>query len=697
MTFNYDTAIKEATKAADDYYNGISDMSDDQYDYLLDEIRAYEEANPEEAISHALFTEVAAGQSNDSADIKHDVPMLSLRKVNDTETMNKFVQKHKGQKILAEPKIDGIALVLKYENGSFVQAATRGDGQHGENMTSRILKHKPEGIPLTVPHVESFEVRGELYMTHEDLIKTNEVRQQWEDEYLALRGTEKSRSVWDYPILKNTRNGVSGAFRSENLDKTITVKGSTTTLIAPKAHMSFAVYDALFQEKQDTYTENLELVEELGFTTARSLLPEIVKEAGDPIAMIEALGENRDDLAYPIDGCVLKLDSMSQRDLLGADSRAPRWAMAYKYANKTAITVVRDIEPSVGRTGRLALRARMDKVEIDGSEIQYASVHNVDWLMSKDVRVGDTVILSKANDIIPQVQEVVYAQRPDDSMPWEPPATCPQCGEEWNKDTLLWRCESPECSVLGTLIYAAGRTIFDWDGFSTALITQLVEEGRLNDTADVFTLTKEELTNIKVGSGVNMDGSDRVLGETSAQKIYDNIQKSKDKPLSIVIASLGIRMLGRTFGRRLAAKFHTMSNIQDLTLADWLAQDDMGIAQKRAEVFHEGILNRAPLIEKLAAQGVNMGSEEESSPASKALEGLKIVVTGSMKGSPLENLTREGMKDLIESHGAKSSSSVSSTTSILVCGEEGSSKWKKAKELGIEILTPAEFAEKVGV
>lgn len=703
MTFNYIQAVADAQEAAENYYNGVSDMSDDQYDYLLEEIKEYEIANPEEVIQHGLFDEVAAGMNTDNADVPHDPPMLSLSKVNNLEDMSKFLAKNSQQNILVEPKLDGTALVLHYENGKLSLAATRGDGQYGEDMTSRVFKHQPQGVPFEVPYSGYFQVRGELYMTHEDLEKTNQVRQQWEDDYLSLRN-RKTRNTWDYPLLKNARNGVSGAFRADNEDKVSRDKDNNAISIpAPKAFMRFAVYDVLLEDSSSvSYSGDLDWIEEIGFTTARSLIPEGVKKEIDPIAILQGLEAHRSVLPYPIDGCVFKIDSLSERNIQGVSSRAPRWAMAYKYPNETAITRVVNIKPSVGRTGRLALTAEVEKAHIDGSDITKASVHNVDWLLKKGIRIGDTVILAKANDVIPQIEEVVLSKRPTDSQPWEPPTACVKCGQDWNKDTLIWRCENPECSVQGSIEYAASRTIFDWDGFATKLITELVNSGRLNDIADVFTLTVEEIadTPMRDDKGeprFNKEGELIVWGENRAKKIHKRIQDSKNTDLSKVIASLNVRMLGRTYGRRLSQKFHTMSKIQSLTLEDWLSLSDMGIAEKKAHTFHQGILDRAPLIKKLEEVGVNMGTEEDENVSSQALEGLKIVVTGSMKGTPLQEYKRDQMIELIESHGGKSSNSVSSSTSILVCGEEGSSKWKKAKDLGITILSPAEFAERIGL
>lgn len=671
MAFDYPAAIKQAQQAAQAYYgDGESGISDDAYDYLLDEIQEYEKANPDKVIEHGLFTAVAAGVSVDKKQVQHHPPMLSLDKISqkkqdETQAFTKFIAKHAGQKLTVEPKLDGIALTLHYKDGRLVQAATRGDGRYGEDMTSNVLFHKPKNLPLTVSHAGEFEVRGELYMTEDDYTETNRIR--------AEHGAE---------ILANPRNGTSGAFRREQKEYA--------------AVLSFAVYDVIVDSDANTYSENLDWVESLGgFVTARSLLPVKVSQAGDALAVVKALGEARPSLDFPIDGATVKIDSLEERDRLGIGSKSPKWAIAFKYENEVAITKVNDILVSVGRTGRIGLRAYMDEVGISDSEIEYASVHNVEWVQNMDLRIGDTVVLEKAGDVIPQVQDIILAKRPADSVSWVPPQTCPQCDEPWNKDSKLWRCETPECSVLGTIIYVAGRDIMDWDGFSTSAITYLVENEIVNDIADVFSLTVDDLASVHMGRTKD-DGTPVLLGQTRAKKIHQSIQDSKAQPFARVLSSLGIRMLGRTFGRRLSQRFTTMDAVQALSLDEWKALGDMGIGEKRAEVFYEGIEARAGLIQKLRDAGVNMG-EQDSQDGSQELAGKKVVVTGSMKGSPLGELSRNQMNELIEKHGGKSSSSVSSSTDILVCGEEGSSKWKKAKELGKTILTPSEFAEMVGL
>ena len=668
MSLNYIEAVEQAKKAAEAYYGSeVSDMSDDAYDYLLEEIKNYETEHPHEVVEHGLFDAVSAGVNTDKKDIKHIPPMLSLNKVsqnqqNETQELTKFIEKYSSYTLDVEPKLDGIALTLHYKDGHLAYAATRGDGKFGEDMTSNVKFHKPQNVLFDVPFNGEFEVRGELFMSEQDYLDTNELREK--------NGQE---------LLKNPRNGVSGSFRRERVDY--------------PAVMRFAVYDVIVDSDTDSYSENLDWVESIGFTTARSLLPDTVKNAGSVLKMVEKLGEERANLTFPIDGATIKIDSLEARDTIGIGSRAPKWAIAFKYENETAVTRILSIEPNIGRTGRLSLRAQVEPVQIGDSTIEYASTHNVDWTQKMGLRIGDTVILAKAGDVIPQIDSVIFSKRPQDSTPWEPPVVCHQCGEEWDKSTLLWRCETPECSVLGTVIYVSGRDILDWEGFASSAITYLVENEIVNDIADVFSLTIDDLAKIEMGK-TKQNGSPVLLGYTRAEKIYNNIQESKNQPLARVLAALGIRMLGRTFGRRLAQKFSDMSEIQSLSLADWKNMKDLGIADKRAEVFYEGFQKRKNLIQKLKDAGVNMKADESTS---QVLMGKKIVVTGSMKGSPLGDYSRNQVNELIEKNGGKSSSSVSSSTDILVCGEEGSSKWKKAKELGKTILTPAEFAEMVGI
>ncbi|MCU6481294.1 NAD-dependent DNA ligase LigA [Arthrobacter sp. A2-55] len=653
----YADAVERALSAAKAYeQTDVEEMSDPEFDRLLASIRAYEAANDMEP-EHGLYDVGHGGATG--GDVEHATRMLSLDKPGEDGVID-FAKAHPDA--IIEPKIDGLALSIRYENGILMTGARRGDGYSGEDVTARL--YGVEGLPDTIDS-GTFEVRGELYLSDENMVKANEVR--------AAAGK---------PPFKNARNGIAGMINKED--------GSYDGLY------SFAAYSTTLDERAD-HTENMAALEGLGFTTARSLLPQSVLDAPDPMAAIAALGAERKGLGFLMDGAVLKVNTAAERDALGERTSSPRWATAFKYPPVEEPTVIEDIEYEIGKTGRLSLRARLAPVDVDGSTVTYASLHNVGDLMRKDLRIGDTVQAYKANDIIPQVHLPRTDLRSAASKPWQPPATCPKCNGEFDKSTELWRCTNPDCSVSGRIQYAASRDAgFDIEGLGGSIGDALIEADLVKDVSDLFYLKQEDLANLPLG--MTEKGTERRVGEKTAAKIMAEIEKAKSQPLNRVITSLSMRYTGRTFGRRLAAAFPTMEALRSATV-DQLANVE-GIGQTKAEGIHAGLKANAAVLDRMAAAGVNMGTPPRERPAGVrppklvAPDGapMNVVITGSLKGSALGSLSRTGAQELIEANGGKASGSVSKNTSLLVCGEEGSSKWNKAKELGIKVVTPDEFA-----
>jgi len=647
----YEAAVETAIAASKAYYQSDETLMEDQdFDRLLDRIERYEDANGIQS-DHGLFDTVGhAGEVG--GDVTHATPMLSLDKPGE-EGVWDFVEKHPDA--IVEPKIDGLAISLTYVDGKLVRAARRGDGYTGEDVTDRI--QNVEGLP---PEAASgdFEVRGEIYLSNANLPKANEVR--------AKAGKAP---------FANARNGVAGMLNKKD--------GTYAGLL------SFAAYSTTFKGEMD-HLDQMDELSDLGFTTARSLLPESVLNAEDPMGAIAELGRERKDLGFLMDGAVVKVPTNAQKEELGEGSRAPKWAVAYKYPPVEEPTVIRDFELNIGKTGRLSIRAVFDKVEVDGSELEYASVHNVGWMERADLRVGDEVMAYKANDIIPQVHLPRIDRRADDSAAWTPPRVCPQCGEEFDKSTELWRCNTPECSVSGRISYGVSRDAgFDIEGLGTKIGDALIEAELVSNIGDVFTLDHDQLATLDLGEG-------RLLGHKNAEKIMAEIDKARSAPWNRVITSLSMRMTGRTMGRRLAAAFPTAEALVNAT-EEQLAQIE-GISKVKAAAIRKGIQANIPVLQTMAAAGVNMGAEKDESAGGNALAGLNVVVTGSMKSDPrTAKLTRGSTQELIEAHGGKASGSVSKSTSLLVCGEQGSSKWVKANDLGIRIVTPTEFADMLGL
>jgi DNA ligase (NAD+) len=656
---SYESSVERALSAATAYeQTDTLEMEDAEFDRLLADIKAYEDANGIEA-EHDLHSSVGHGGAN-GGDVEHSTPMLSLEKPGE-DAVIAFAAKHPNAVI--EPKIDGLAISVRYENGVMVRAARRGDGYTGEDVTDRV--RGVDGLPESAGEGD-YEVRGELYLNDENKAKANAIRK--------AAGKEP---------FKNARNGVAGMLNKQD--------GTYAGLF------SFAAYSTTMGQDKD-HLETMQDLEGLGFTTARSLLPQSVLDAEDPMSAIAALGAERKGLNFLMDGAVLKVPTAAERSALGEGSSAPKWAVAYKYAPVEEPTVIRDIELNIGKTGRLSLRAVFDKVDVDGSELEYCSLHNVGWLERADIRIGDEVLAYKANDIIPQVHLPREDLRSADSKPWQPPTACPQCGEDFDKTTELWRCLTPECSVSGRISYASSRDAgLDIEGLGGSIGDALIEKDLVKDVGDLFTLTEDQLAGLELGE--TSTGGTRTLGKKNAAKIMAEIEKAKTQPLNRVITALSMRFTGRTFGRRLASEFGTMEALQAATVSQ-LANVE-GIGEKKAEVIHEQLKKNAPVIAKLRAAGVNMGAPK-ATPAAGAKapkltkadgKPMNVVVTGSVKGSPLGSLSRSGVQELIEAKGGKASGSVSKTTDLLVCGEPGSSKFLKAQELGIRIVTPDEFAQ----
>jgi DNA ligase (NAD+) len=408
--------------------------------------------------------------------------------------------------------------------------------------------------------------------------------------------------------------------------------------------------------------------------------------------MIDRVARHRDRLGFPIDGVVVKADADTDRARLGSGSRAPKWAVAYKYEAQSATTRVVDITTTVGKTGRLGIRIKVVPVFVGGTTVTYATGHNVAWMAEKDIRVGDTVTVKRANDVIPYIESVDLAARPADAVAWQPPATDPN-GGEWDKSTLLWRSTDPSLSIGASIQYAASRDALDIDGMGAEIVDALVEQVLVTRLPDLFDLTVDDLANLPLAS-------DRRLGAKNAVKLVEQIEHAKDAPWNRVITALGLRMTGRTMSRRLAAAFPNMGALLGASVTALSGVDGIGDV-KAAVIFTElhALTSDADpdkgweesTLTALAEAGVNMGQDGDDAPAAAGdlpLSGMTVVVSGAVPG-----YTRTTVAELIESKGGKASSSVSATTSLLVADPSTSSKYVKAQQLGVRIVTPSEFLE----
>ncbi|MFD5193361.1 NAD-dependent DNA ligase LigA [Streptomyces sp. NPDC058357] len=679
-TAAYAAAVEEASQAAAAYYaTGESTLDDDAYDRLVRGIAAYEQEHPQELLDASLTGKVAGGAA--TGDVPHTVPMLSLDNVFSAEqfvTWTASLERRIGRSVAAwsvEPKLDGLAVAARYRAGRLEQLITRGDGTAGEDVSHAI--GTVVGLPEQLAEPVTIEMRGEILMTTEQFEQANAVR------------TEHGGAPF-----ANPRNGAAGTLRAK--DRAYTVE------------MTFFAYGALpladSGELADTlaelpHSEVLAHVARLGVHTAADtdVAPRTVTTVEEVQSRVEEVAALRAALPFGIDGIVIKADLAADQREAGSGTRAPRWAIAYKLPAVEKVTRLLGVEWNVGRTGIIAPRAVLEPVEIDGSTVGYATLHNPADITRRDLRLGDRVMVYKAGDIIPRIEAPVAHLRTGDEQPIEFPEACPQCGSEIDTSEQRWRCvRGRDCRIVASVSYAAGRDQLDIEGLGATRVVQLVDAGLVADFADLFTLDREQLL-----------GLDR-MGETSTDNLLAAIGTARTQPLSRVFCALGVRGTGRSMSRRIARYFADMDRIRAAD-AEELQRVD-GIGKEKAAAVVAELVELAPLIEKLVAAGVTMTEPgatpppapgEEDTEAATApdgedgglpLGGMTVVVTGAMTGA-LEKLSRNEMNELIERAGGKSSSSVSKRTSLLVAGEKAGSKRTKAEDLGVRIAAPDEFAE----
>ena len=646
---DFAAAVGQAQVAAKSYYDtGDVLMTDADYDALLDRIAQAKKAHPEWD-DGGLTTQVAAGVSG-GGDVRHPVPMMSLEKINGDEGVRTFVASLGGEPCLVEVKLDGLAIRVEYESGRLALAALRGDGSTGENVTAQVLRGVA-GLPAQLATGWTGEVRGEIYMTVGD-----------------FEAASANRVAAGAKAFINSRGAVAGSIRS--VDRTY------------ETPMTFAAYD--ISGAFESHRERMARAAELGFPVAGRLATgeiQVATDAEAALAAVAHIGELRRSLEFPIDGAVLTADLESTRRRLGSGSRTPHWAAAFKYPADTGSTVLRDIEVRVGRTGRISLRAVLDPVFVDGTTITYATLHNPKFVEEQGLAIGQTVAVWRAGDVIPRVTAPI-GEQPHGLTPWTPPEACPQCGEPWDKSSLLWRCHTASCSATNALEYWCSREAMDVEGVGEALCLVLVSRGLANDVADLYQLTEEQLAELPVGN--TKAGGVVLLGKLNAAKVVASLERSKSQPFNRVITGLGIRMTGRSVGRWLAARFKTMDALRAATVEEIAEIDKMGLI--KAQHVVDGLSAMSGVIDRLAAAGVTMSVPETE--GDKPFEGRTYVVSGSVPG-----YTRTTVSERIEQLGGRASGNVSATTTALITSETTTAKATKAAKLNVPIIDPTEFAE----
>ena len=655
-TMDFHTEIdqlrRELERAGYEYY--VLDkptMSDYDYDHKLRRLEELEQAHPETVTPDSPTQRVGGQALSTFEPVQHRVPLESLQDVFDFDEVRAFDQRVQsavaGAVYVVEPKVDGLSVALEYENGLFVRGATRGDGQVGEDVTANLRTVR--SIPLRVDGApEHLIVRGEVFMPKKVFHTLNDERER--------RGEA---------LFANPRNAAAGSLRQQD------------PKIAAQRKLDILVFNVQWSDGVafQTHEETLDYLAQKGFKVIPHKLCTTMDQVTERITQI---GEDRDQFSFDIDGAVVKVNDLSQRAVLGSTAKFPRWAAAYKYPPEVKPSRLTDIVVQVGRTGVLTPKAVLEPVRLAGTTVTSATLHNQDFISDKDIRIGDTVLVRKAGEIIPEVLSVVLDKRPADSQPYFLPKTCPVCGApvERDEDGAHMRCTGAECpaQLLRNLTHFASRDAMDIDGLGVAVVENLVNAGLVKTPGDLYFLKEEDVAEL-----------DR-MGKKSAQNLMAAIRRSKDQDLSRLIYAFGIRQVGQKAGKILAARFKTMDALEQATLEELTAVNDVGEITARSILTWLASPQSRHLIARLREAGVNMTAAEQGSD--QRFAGMTFVLTGG-----LEQFTRDQAAAMIEDRGGKSAGSVSKKTTYVVAGEGAGSKLKKALDLGVPVLTEQEFLD----
>ena len=635
------------------YVEDSPEISDFEYDKMLRELEILESENPEFYSPISPTVRVGGAPVDEFRQVIHSVKMESLQDAFSFDEVRDFDNRVKlvsGCTYVVEHKIDGLSVSLEYENGEFVRGSTRGDGTVGEDVSENIKTIY--SVPLRLAKPVTIEVRGEVYMPRESFIRLNELREE--------RGE---------PLFANPRNAAAGSLRQ--LDPKI----------AAERKLDIFVFN--IQKIDDieinTHIEGLNLLKELGFKTI--LNDKSFDSIDEAIAEIEKIGEDRGDLPFDIDGSVIKVNELSVRDMLGSTSKFPKWAIAYKFPAEQKKTKLLDILLQVGRTGVLTPLAQLEPVRIAGSTVSRATLHNFDYIVEKDIKIGDTVIIEKAGDIIPAVVEVVKELRDGSEKEFHMPRVCPICLSEVVREDgeAAYRCTGIDCPAQRkrNIIHFVSKGAMDIDGLGPAVIEQLLDNSLIETAADLYYLNKEDIARLDK------------MGEKFAQNLLNALEKSKSSDLSRVIAALGIRHTGEKAAKILANRFKTMDNLINATVEELTAIDEIGEITAKAIRDFLSKEHNIEFINKLKDAGVSMESTSNESIDDR-FAGKTFVLTGT-----LSKYKRTEASEIIEKLGGKTSSSVSNKTSYVLAGEEAGSKLEKANKLGVKVISEDEFEEMI--
>lgn len=629
------------------------EISDYEYDKLTQRLKKLEKEHPEYVTDDSPTRKVGGHSKNIFNQVTHDVQMQSLQDVFSFDDVKDFVfkmQREYGENIefTVETKIDGLSVSLEYENGKFVRGSTRGDGFIGEDVTENLKM--VDGIPDRLSTKDTFEVRGEVYLPRKEFESINE----------KLEESGKQ-------ILSNPRNAAAGTLRQ--LDPKL----------VRARNLSIFVFNLQKGKKFSNHSESIEYIKNTGIKTIEYI--KVCVGINEVLAAIEEIGKKRDSLPYDIDGAVVKINDLKLREEAGSTVKVPKWAVAYKYPPEQKETKLLDIKVQVGRTGQVTPMAILEPVRLAGSVISKTTLHNFDYVKTKDIKIGDTVVIQKAGDVIPEVINVVKSKRTGDEKEYNVPTICPVCGEKLEKleNEVALRCTNSECPALTyrSLVHFASRDAMDISGLGGAIVEQLIDENLIKDIADIYYLKYEDIVIL-----------DR-FAPKSAMNLINAIQNTKANTLDKLLFGLGMRHIGKKAAKILSENFDDIYEIGKASVEEINALDDFGEIMAKSVVDFFSKEQTKKLIQKLENAGVNLkGNKKELS--SNKLKDKIFVVTGSF-----DDYSRNDITKLIEENSGKVSGSVSKKTSFLVAGENAGSKLSKAESLGIPVISIEELKEMI--
>ena len=640
------------------YFDDVQVVSDYEYDMLMKELKGIEAKFPELIRKDSPTQKVGASLKKGFEKVTHEVPLQSLQDVFSFEEVRDFDERMKKiaeennteLEYVVETKIDGLSAALEYKNGVFVRGATRGNGTVGEDVTENLRTVK--SIPKKLSEPIDIIVRGEVFIGKEQFEKLNENRLMDEEEQFA-----------------NARNAAAGSLRQ--LDSKITATRPLDIYI-------FNVQKSDTKEFK-THSESLDYLDSIGFNVNPIRI--LCKNIDEVISAINKIGEDRENISFGIDGAVVKVNNLKLREIIGTTYKTPKWAVAYKYPPERKETKLKEIAFQVGRTGAITPLAILEPVVVAGSKISKTTLHNEDYIKERDIRIGDTVIIQKAGDVIPEVIEVVKKKRTGEEIEFKMPEVCPVCGAQAVREDgeAIWHCIGIECPAKLTrgIIHFVSKDAMDINGLGENLVEEFINRGLIKNITNIYDLTFEDIASLKKN------------GKKFAQNLIDAIEKSKSNDLYRLINALGIRHVGVKLAKSLAKWYKSMDALMNASVQSLAMKEDVGLitAQSIYDFFKQA--QTIDLINKLKEHNLNMNYKDENIEDTR-FEGKTFVLTGT-----LENYSREQASEIIEKFGGKTSGTVSKKTSYVLAGEEAGSKLKKAQELGITILTEAEFKEMI--